>query len=130
MSFDHDAAGERGVARQKVIDGLYHQLYGAAEDFYEDNTVDPVLAEFHIVLITYLMSGGAKPALFPAKYRNEVFAALDDVRDRVRCFALDDAEYRMMLLTLSQKLYASATSKIISAFAMWESEHFQERASA
>lgn len=129
MSFDHDAAGERGVERQKTIDGMYHHLYGAAEELCDD-TVDAILAEFHIVLLTYFVSGGAKPALFPGTFRNDIFEALDYVRDRVRCFALDDAEYRMMLLTLSQKLYASATSKIISAFAMWESEHFQERASA
>ncbi len=129
MSFDHDAAGERGVARQKVVDGLYHQLYSRAEELCDD-TVDALFAEFHIVLLTYLMSSSAKPALFPDKFRNEVFGALDEVRDRVRCFAVDDAEYRYTLLMLSQKLYASATSKISNAFCMWESEHFQERKSA
>lgn len=129
MSFDHDAAGERGVERQKCIDGLYDHLYWVAEQLDED-AVDAFLAEFHVLLLTYLMSGSAKPALFPGKYRNEIFDALDHVRSRAAEFGLDMKEYRYILLVLSQKVLASATSKVVNTFCMWEMEKFQERASA
>lgn len=127
MSFDHDAAGERGVQRQQFVDGLLTEMFVAADGF-GDGITNEALAEFHICLTTFLMRGPIKPMLFPdARYAFVTHSAMKEVIDRTKSFTQDEPEYRYILLTLSQKLLASATVKIVSDFCRWESDKFQER---
>lgn len=130
--FDHDAAGRRGVDRQEFlrrIERLLNEKVDAQTEAHAGKaTQEQYLAEMHIALLTLLLAEDHEPrAAFFRQVGEGVREAAGRAADEIERFARDEAESRMMLLTLAQTFLGYATQSIPAEFSRWESKTFRER---
>ena len=124
-NFDHDAAMQRGAARQEVIDYAFGQVHEVVEEKIGECDSTTALIRASQILINATGPTGYYASL-PPESQHELSAQLGFILGDVRQAGISGQERRMIILELARKLLDEATAEISREFSKWESDYFRD----